>query len=224
MSFIQKTSGRGYAPGYFLADADCDRETVQVDGTHSQVVTLANGAKIVPAGAVVPSNDGYAKGILYEDVEVTTGPMPGSLVTRGVVYEDKLPAAIESTAEAVLTGIRVITTSPAVVRPASFSKKTLTALTVTSQAGSDSGKTDLSFTGYTPGTGERTVYKIDASAAPMAALGQILPIGTGAGKWTAASFPASAVTASSSSKVTVAVVDSTDAVIAAGSATVVSND
>lgn len=224
MSFNQKTNGKGYAPGYFLASADCDRETVEVSKTHSQVVTNADGTKYVPAGAVIPSNDGNAKGILYEDVEVTTGNMPGSLVTRGVVYEDRLPAAIEGAAEAVLTGIRVITTSPAVVRPSSFGKDTLTELTVTSQAGSTSGKTDLSFTGYTPASGERCVYKIGASVAPTAALGQILSIGSSSGQWTAATFPASAVTASSSSKVTVAVVDSTDAVIAAGSTTVVSND
>ena len=224
MSFNQNKNGLGYAPGYFLASADCDRETVEVSASHAQVVTNADGTKYVPAGAVIPSNDGNAKGILFEDVEVTTGNMPGSLVTRGIVYEDRLPAAIESTAEAVLPGIRVIAASPSVVRPSSFAKDTLTALTVTSQAGSDSGKTDLSFTGYSPATGERTVYKIDATVAPAAALGQILPIGSGDGKWTAATFPVSAVTASSSSKVTVAVVDSTDAVIAAGSTTVVSND
>ena len=223
MSFNQNSNGRGYAPGYFLASADCKRETVEVSASHSQAITIGT-TKIVPAGAVIPSNDGNAKGILYEDVEVTTGNMPGSLVTEGVVYEDKLPAAIEGAAESAMTGIKVITTSPAIVRPSSFNKDTLTELTVTSEAGSASGKTNLSFTGYTPATGERTVYKIDASVAPMAALGQILPIGSGSGEWTAASFPVSAVTASSSSKVTVAVVDSTDAVIAAGSATIVSND
>ena len=219
MSFTLKSQGRGYAPGYFLASADCVRETCQVDATHAQVVTLADGTKIVPAGAVVPSNDGYAKGILYEDVEVTTGPMPGSLVTGGVVYEDKLPAAIESTAEAVLTGIRVITTSPAVVRPASFDQKTLKALTVTSVGGSGSGKTDVSYSGYTPAAGERTVYKIGASVAPSVALGQILDIGSASGQWTAATFPLDELAATG--KITVAVVDSTDAVIAAGSASIV---
>ena len=223
MSFNQNTNGRGYAPGYFLADADCDRETVQVSANHSQAVTIG-ATKIVPAGAVIPSNDGNAKGILYEDVEVTTGDMPGSLVTRGSVYEDKLPAAIESTAEAVLTGIKVITASPAVVRPSSFAKDTLTALTVTSQAGAASGKTSVSFTGYTPATGERTVYKIGATAAPSVAAGQILPVGSGEGDWTAATFPATAIAAESSTKITVAVVDSTNAAIAAGSTTVVSND
>lgn len=224
MSFIQKTNGRGYAPGFFLASADCDRETVQVDATHAQVVTLANGTKIVPAGAVVPSNDGNAKGLLYEDVEVTTGPMPGSLVTRGVVYEDRLPAAIESAAEAVLPGIRVITTTPGVVRPKSFDQDTLVALTVTSEAGAASGKTSVSYSGYTPATGERSVYKVASSVAPTVALGEILSIGSSSGQWTASTFPATAITAASSTKITVAVVDSTDAVIAAGSATVVSND
>lgn len=218
MSFNQNKNGRGYAPGYFLASADCDRETVQVSASHSQAVTIGD-TKIVPAGAVIPSNDGNAKGILYEDVEVTTGDMPGSLVTRGIVYEDKLPAAIEGAAEAVLPGIRVITASPAVVRPASFSKTTLTALTVTSVGGTGSGKTDVSYTGYTPGAGERTVYKIGASAAPSVALGEVLSIGSASGQWTAATFPLDELEATG--KITVAVVDSVDAVIAAGSATIV---
>ena len=218
MSFNQKTNGRGYAPGFFLASADCDRETVEVSASHAQAVTIGD-KKIVPAGAVIPSNDGNAKGILYEDVEVTTGNMPGSLVTRGVVYEDRLPAAIESTAEAVLPGIRVITTTPAAVRPSSFGKDTLTALTVTSVGGSASGKTDVSFTGYTPATGEKTVYKIGASVAPSANLGEILSIGSSSGQWTAATFPLDELEATG--KITVAVVDSANAVIAAGSATIV---
>ena len=219
MSFNQNTNGRGYAPGYFLANADCDRETVQVSASHAQVVTLANGCKIVPAGAVIPSNDGNAKGILYEDVEVTTGDMPGSLVTRGAVYEDKLPAAIESTAEAVLTGIKVITTSPAVVRPSSFAKDTLTELTVTSVGGTGSGKTDVSYSGYTPAAGERAVYNIGARVAPSVAAGQILSGGSASDQWKAATFPLDELEATG--KITVAVVDSTNAAIAAGSATIV---
>ena len=66
MSFNQKVNGRGYAPGFFLASADCDRETVEVSASHAQAVTIGD-KKIVPAGAVIPSNDGNAKGILYED-------------------------------------------------------------------------------------------------------------------------------------------------------------
>ena len=116
MSFIQNTSGRGYAPGWFLASADCDRESVTVLANHAQVVTLADGTKIVPAGAVIPSNDANAKGLLFEDVEVTTGNMPGSLVTRGTVYSGRLPAAIASAAATAMNGITV-KTEPTVTRP-----------------------------------------------------------------------------------------------------------
>ena len=82
MSFNQKTTGRGYAPGWILAEAACSRETIQVAADHAQIVTLEDGSKIVPMGAVIPSNDAEAKGILYEDVEVTTGDMPGSSPRR----------------------------------------------------------------------------------------------------------------------------------------------
>ena len=214
MSFNQSANGRTYAPGWFLAEEECARETVQVSATHSQAVTIG-AHKIVPAGAVIPSNDGNAKGLLYEDVEVTTGDMPGSLVTRGAVYEDRLPAAIESSAEAVLPGIKVITAVPSVVRPSSFNGGDLTALTVTSEAGTGSGKTDVSFTGYTPKTGERTVYKLAAAAVPVA-MGEVLSVGSSAGQWTAASFPLDEL-AATTGYITVAVVDSTNAVIAAGS-------
>ena len=174
MSFIQNANGRGYAPGWFLASADCKRETVLVSASHSQAVTLADGSKIVPAGAVIPSNDGNAKGILYEDVEVTTGNMPGSLVTEGVVYEDRLPAAIESTAEAVLPGITVITTSPAVVRP-DFSIDGLKALTVTSSASATTaGDTALTVSGYTLKTGESWAYKVTTGTAATVLPGEVV--------------------------------------------------
>lgn len=117
MSFNQNATGKGYAPGWFLAEADCSRETVQVAANHAQAITNPDGTKYVPAGAVIPSNDGNAKGILYEDVEVTTGDMPGSLVTRGVIYEDRLPAALDSAAKTALKGITVKDSVPTVTRP-----------------------------------------------------------------------------------------------------------
>ena len=89
MSFTQNSTGRGYAPGWILAEEICSRETAQINANHAQVITLESGAKIVPMGAVIPSNDANAKGILYEDVEVTTGNMPGSIVTKGAIYEDR---------------------------------------------------------------------------------------------------------------------------------------
>lgn len=117
MSFTQNRTGKGYAPGWFLAEADCSRETVQVAADHAQAITNADGTKYVPAGAVIPANNGTAKGILYEDVEVTTGAMPGSLVTRGVIYEDRLPAALNGAAKSALTGIVVKASAPEATRP-----------------------------------------------------------------------------------------------------------
>jgi hypothetical protein len=119
MSFFDgPNKGYGWAAGHFLAnDENCVRKSMTIAADHSQVVTRDNGRKVVPAGAVIPSNDGNAKGILFEDIDVTEGAKMGSVVTEGIVYEDKLPAAIESAAEAVLTGITVIATSPAVTRP-----------------------------------------------------------------------------------------------------------
>ena len=116
MSFNQNNTGRGYAPGWILAEADCSRETVQVAANHAQAVTLADGTKIVPMGAVIPANDATAKGILYEDVEVTTGNMPGSLITKGTVYTGRLPATVAAAAQAALTGI-TFKTEPTVTRP-----------------------------------------------------------------------------------------------------------
>lgn len=103
MSFIQtnEITGKPYVAGWFLADAeDCTRLTRQAlakDGT-----AAADGSKYIPAGTVYPSNDEYAEGIIYEDVDVSTGDMPCSLVVKGVVYEDRLPEALDSDAKTAL--------------------------------------------------------------------------------------------------------------------------
>ena len=120
--------GYGWAAGFFLAnEEDCIRESHMVPADHDQVVTRDNGRKVVPAGAVIPANDDTAIGLLYEDIDVTEGAKMGSVVTQGVVYEDRLPEALsEDTTEndvttqgaaSVLTGITIIETAPAVTRP-----------------------------------------------------------------------------------------------------------
>ena len=93
MSFIAGKKGEGYAPGYFLAynDEGVTRETRQFAQNSALVVTSENGAKHIPMGTAYPTNDGNAIGIAYEDVDVSTGDMPGSVVTGGaIVYEDRL--------------------------------------------------------------------------------------------------------------------------------------
>lgn len=90
MAFIgEKNEGKIYQPGYFLAHDDCVRETRQI--AQAGATTTDNGTKYVKMGTVYPANDATAVGIVYEDVDVTVGDMPGSVVTKGIVYEDRLP-------------------------------------------------------------------------------------------------------------------------------------
>lgn len=93
MSFIMNdTSSKIYAPGYFIAKGDENviRETKEIK--QSGAVTVENGGKYVPMGTIYPANDGTAEGIVYEDVDVTSGDMPGSVVIGGChVYTDRLP-------------------------------------------------------------------------------------------------------------------------------------
>ena len=121
MSFIgDKKLGTTYAPGYFLAynDENVTRETRQIAQDSAATVTTADG-KYVPMGTAYPTNDGNAIGLLYEDVDVTVGDMPGSVVTGGaIVYEDRIPtlaAAAKSALEG--KGFKFIATAPAVERP-----------------------------------------------------------------------------------------------------------
>lgn len=91
MSFIKTdNTARVFAPGYFLAaDAEnCTRETREMKQTDA--TTLSDGTKIVKMGTAYPANDATAEGIVYEDIDVTSGNMPGSVVTKGIVYEDRL--------------------------------------------------------------------------------------------------------------------------------------
>lgn len=89
MSFIGNTNkGATYNPGYFLAREECERKTREIP--QAMAVTTDKGAKYVPMGTVFPANDATAEGIIYEDVDVTSGNMPGSVVLSGVVYENRL--------------------------------------------------------------------------------------------------------------------------------------
>lgn len=119
MSFVLNGTGTGYAPGWFLAEEDCSRETRTIPQNHAQVKTTDRGGKYVPMGAVFPANDATAVGIVYEDVDVTTGAMPGSVVTKGTIYGDRLPTALASAAKTALAGkgFTIIDAVPTVTRP-----------------------------------------------------------------------------------------------------------
>lgn len=120
MSFTQINAsvGKAYAPGYFLASEECRRITYTADAENAAVKTAENGGKYLPMGTVYPANDGTAKGIIYEDVDVTSGDMPASLVVEGTVYENRLPVAVESAAKTALEALGIkFVTEPTVTRP-----------------------------------------------------------------------------------------------------------
>lgn len=103
MSFIGTVEqGKVYAPGWFLAHEECVRETQEIP---SSMGTTVGTTKYVKMGTVYPSNDQYATGIVYEDVDVTVGNMPGSVVTKGVVIEDRLPVDLDSDAKTALIAL-----------------------------------------------------------------------------------------------------------------------
>jgi len=214
MSFVQNGTGVGYAPGWFLAEELCSRETRTIPDDHAQVVTDETGGKHVPMGAFYPANNSSTvEGIVYEDVDVTTGDMPGSVVTKGVVYLDRLPAAPESGVQAALEakGFKFYASVPSVIRP-NFEADSLTALTVNSAAGTASGDTKITVSGYTPGAGEGYKYKVGDAA-------ESVTLGMNVSAWSSWNGT-SDITAATGKKITVVVADSTGAAVAAGNATV----
>lgn len=118
MSFIQNdTAARVYAPGWFLADNEnCERKTRTISATGA--TTTTNGGKYVKMGTIYPSNDANAEGIVYEDVDVTTGDMPGSVVLSGTVYTNRLHTAPATAAKTALEAKGfVFVTEASVTRP-----------------------------------------------------------------------------------------------------------
>ena len=124
MSFIASSQGKYYEPGYFLANnEDCTRETKQI--LQAGATTADNGGKYVKAGTIYSVTTGTGNdattdyiGIVYEDVDVTFGDMPGSVVTKGEVYSDRLPVTLTTTIQTALEakGFK-FRTSPTVTRP-----------------------------------------------------------------------------------------------------------
>lgn len=215
MSFIGSEGGNVYAPGYFLAHEECERKTREISQANA---TTVNGKKYVAAGTFYPANSSSTvEGIVYEDVDVTSGNMPGSVVLKGVVYLDRLPVAPESGVQSALEGkgFTFKTAAPAVVRPEFPS--TLTALTVSFAEGSSVGKTAATVSGYTPASTDKYLYKIGtgtaAADAPKVGVGEML---TG---WTAwdGSSDITIAAGDDGKYATIAIVTAAGEAIAAGS-------
>lgn len=213
MSFIGNVEkGKQYAPGWFLAHEECERKTRQIAQSGA---TTVNGRKYVPAGTFYPANNSSTvEGIVYEDVDVTSGNMPGSVVVKGVVYLDRLPAAPESGVQSALEGkgFTFITSAPKALRP--DYPTSLVSLTVTSSAGTASGDTAITVSGYTLKSGDGYKYKVATGTAPAVGIGEVLD-----STWTAWDGDDD-ITAATDKKITVAVVNAYGEAVAAGNATV----
>lgn len=106
MSFIGSVKqGTVYAPGYFLANNDENvvRETREIPQTGA---TTAGGGKYHKMGEVYPANNSTAEGFLYEDVDVTEGNMPGSVVTgNATIVKDRIPLSYDQLTGSCLTAL-----------------------------------------------------------------------------------------------------------------------
>ena len=215
MSFTASAQGTTFEAGYFLVDDEqCLRETADISASHLQKVTR-NGRTIVPAGAIIPANGATAKGVLYEDIDVTDGAAPGSIVTKGKVYEDRLPASAVSDAKTALKGI-IFVNAPSVERPAIFKRGT-NAITVTAADSETASSTDITVD-YTLDKGESFLYKAASGTAPAVTIGQTLAAGTDS--W--ASWDGDDPIATTNNyKVTIAAVNGLGQVVAFGSTTAV---
>ena len=130
-------------------------------------------------------------------------------------YANKERAQVESL---VMSGIQFfIEYADGVVLGQIDSTPTLGSITVTSEAGTASGDTKITLSGYSPSTGEKYVYKFGASTAPSVTYGQKL-----GNTWTEMTSPAQ-LTPGSNGKITVASVDANGRAQAAGNADVVKN-
>lgn len=71
--------------------------------------------KMVFAGTPFPSDDNQAVGILLEDVDVTNGDMPGSVMLAGYVLDDALNLSSAAKTALIKAGIKFMDT-PAIER------------------------------------------------------------------------------------------------------------
>ena len=91
----------------WLASAKFQTFTYQIPEELGEV--QEDGRKIVPSGTVFPANDETAIGIVFNDVDVTNGDAPGSVLVEGWIIEERLPEPISELAQ-----LRLIKVKPTV--------------------------------------------------------------------------------------------------------------
>lgn len=71
----------------------------------SPLAVVEDGRKIIKAGTVFPSNDENAKGLVFQDVDVTDGDQNAAVLVHGFVNSAKLPAEVSNEAKKAMPAI-----------------------------------------------------------------------------------------------------------------------
>lgn len=87
MSFTTYQKGT-YHPNWLESEVGLVLKTYQI--AQSKGVDDGYGHKIVKSGTPYPDDSGSAVGIVFEDVDVTSGDKPGSVMVAGRVLDAKL--------------------------------------------------------------------------------------------------------------------------------------
>lgn len=110
MAFM-KTKQYESTPNILESEVGLVLKTYTADATNA---TAVNDKKIIKAGSVYPTNTTDAKGIVFEDVDMTDdAKRPISVIVAGRVLEKRLPVTVDETAKTELTaqGIVFVTTT-----------------------------------------------------------------------------------------------------------------
>lgn len=70
--------------------------------------TTIDGRKVIKAGTIYPTNDASAKGIVFNDMDVTDGDATGALLIHGFVKTAALPVEPAAAAKTALKMIEFL--------------------------------------------------------------------------------------------------------------------
>lgn len=91
-----------YTSGVNILSSEVGLVLKTFEGTKTMAATV-DDKKIIKAGTVVPTNDSSAKGIVFEDVDITDDDKkPISVIVAGRVIKENLPVTVNSDAETAL--------------------------------------------------------------------------------------------------------------------------
>lgn len=100
-------------PNFLESEVGLITKTYTAEQTNA---TTVNDRKIIKAGSVFPTNATGAKGIVFEDVDMTDdAKRPISVIVAGRVLEARLPVTVDATAKKELQALGIVfitTTDP----------------------------------------------------------------------------------------------------------------